>query len=116
MGKNTPSLRDVAQTAGVSPGRASCALSNKSSIIPTTHAVVLKAAAQIGHKLQLRILMTVASKASASEKELMGALTVSQLYERVVNRDCPPITIVIGTRLILRASVSKVVSRQGELA
>jgi LacI family transcriptional regulator len=42
------------------------------------------------------------------DKELMGALAVRQLYERAVNLDRPPITTTIGTRLVVRASVSKV--------
>jgi DNA-binding LacI/PurR family transcriptional regulator len=42
------------------------------------------------------------------EKELMGALAVRQLYERAMYRDRPPITTIIGTRLVVRASVTKV--------
>jgi len=62
MGKPAPSLRDVAQAAGVSLGTASRALNNKSNVLPTTRAVVLKAAAEIGYKLHIRIPTTVASK------------------------------------------------------
>jgi len=64
MKKHSPSLRDVAQIAGVSLGTASRALNNKSNVMPTTRAVVLKAAAQIGYKLQIRVPTTVASKIS----------------------------------------------------
>jgi LacI family transcriptional regulator len=64
MTKTAPSLRDVAQTAGVSLGTASRALNNKSNVLPTTRALVLKAAADIGYKLQIRVPTTVASKIS----------------------------------------------------
>jgi DNA-binding LacI/PurR family transcriptional regulator len=42
------------------------------------------------------------------DKELMGALAVRQLYERAINRDRPPITTIVGTRLVIRDSVAKV--------
>jgi len=58
------SLRDVAQAAGVSLGTASRALNNKSNVLPSTRALVLKAAADIGYKLQIRVPTTVASKIS----------------------------------------------------
>lgn len=64
MGKSSPSLRDVAQAAGVSLGTASRALNNKSNVLPTTRALVLKAAANLGYKLQIRVPTTVASKIS----------------------------------------------------
>ena len=50
------------------------------------------------------------------EKELMGALAVRQLYERAADLGRPPITTIIGTRLLVRESVSPVVCKQGELA
>ncbi|MCC6803168.1 MAG: LacI family DNA-binding transcriptional regulator [Anaerolineae bacterium] len=62
MTKSTPSLRDVAQAAGVSLGTASRALNNKSNVLPTTRSLVLKAAADLGYKLQIRIPTTVAAK------------------------------------------------------
>ncbi len=62
MPKSSPSLRDVAQTAGVSLGTASRALNNKSNVLPGTRSLVLKAAADLGYKLQIRIPTTVASK------------------------------------------------------
>ena len=62
MPKSSPSLRDVAQAAGVSLGTASRALNNKSNVLPTTRALVLKTAADIGYKLQIRIPAAVASK------------------------------------------------------
>jgi LacI family transcriptional regulator len=62
MGKSSPSLRDVAHTAGVSLGTASRALNNKSNVLPTTRALVLKAAADLGYKLQIRVPTTVSSK------------------------------------------------------
>lgn len=64
MAKTTPSLRDVARAAGVSLGTASRALNNKSNVLPTTRALVLKAAADIGYKLQIRVATTVSSKIS----------------------------------------------------
>src|SRR5215213_1216310 len=64
MAKTAPSLRHVAQAAGVSLGTASRALNNKSNVLPTTRALVLKAAADIGYKLQIRVPTTVASKIS----------------------------------------------------
>jgi DNA-binding LacI/PurR family transcriptional regulator len=39
-------------------------------------------------------------------KELMGELAVRHLYERAINHDRPPITTIIGTRLIVRNSVA----------
>lgn len=62
MSKSSPSLRDVAQVAGVSLGTASRALNNKSNVLPATRALVLKAAADVGYKLQIRVPTTVASK------------------------------------------------------
>lgn len=62
MGKPSPSLRDVAQAAGVSLGTASRAINNKSNVLPATRALVLKAAADLGYKLQIRISTSVASK------------------------------------------------------
>jgi hypothetical protein len=46
----------------------------------------------------------------------MGALAVRQLYERAANLDRPPITTLIGTRVVERDSVLTVVNRQGEPA
>lgn len=62
MAKLSPSLRDVAQAAGVSLGTASRALNNKSNVLPATRSQVLKAAANLGYKLHIRIPTTVASK------------------------------------------------------
>ena len=62
MTKSAPSLRDVAQAAGVSVGTASRALNNKSNVLPATRSLVLKAAADLGYKLQIRIPTTVAAK------------------------------------------------------
>ncbi|HVU12158.1 MAG TPA: LacI family DNA-binding transcriptional regulator [Phototrophicaceae bacterium] len=62
MTKTAPSLRDVAQAAGVSLGTASRALNNKANVLPATRALVLKAAADIGYQLQIRVPTTVASK------------------------------------------------------
>ncbi len=42
------------------------------------------------------------------DKELMGSLAVRQLYERAANFDRPPITTLIGTRLVVRDTVKKV--------
>jgi LacI family transcriptional regulator len=60
--KSSPSLRDVAQSAGVSLGTASRALNNKSNVLPATRALVLKAAADIGYKLQVRLPTSIVSK------------------------------------------------------
>ncbi len=62
MPKSSPSLRDVAQAAGVSLGTASRALNNKANVLPATRSLVLKAAADVGYKLQIRVPTTVASK------------------------------------------------------
>jgi LacI family transcriptional regulator len=62
MPKTAPSLRDVAQAAGVSLGTASRALNNKSNVLPSTRALVLKAATDLGYKLQFRMPTTVASR------------------------------------------------------
>ena len=62
MAKTAPSLRDVAQTAGVSLGTASRALNNKSNVLPATRSLVLKAAADLGYKLQIRMATTVAAR------------------------------------------------------
>jgi LacI family transcriptional regulator len=64
MGKSSSSLRDVAQAAGVSLGTASRALNNKSNVLPSTRALVLKAASDIGYKLQIRVPTSVSSKLS----------------------------------------------------
>lgn len=39
------------------------------------------------------------------DKELMGSLAVRQLYERAANTDRPPITTLLGMRLVERESV-----------
>lgn len=62
MAKSSSSLRDVAQAAGVSLGTASRVLNNKSNVLPTTRALVLKAAADLGYKLQIRLPATTTSK------------------------------------------------------
>lgn len=62
MGKPSPSLRDVAQAAGVSLGTASRVLNNKSNVLPATRALVLKAAADLGYKLQIRVPTSHVSK------------------------------------------------------
>lgn len=60
MAKTSPSLRDVAQAAGVSLTTASRALNNKSYVQSDTRAQVLKAAADLGYKLQVRVASTAA--------------------------------------------------------
>lgn len=62
MAKSAPSLRDVAHAAGVSLGTASRALNNKGNVLPATRALVLKAAADLGYKLSIRVPTSVASK------------------------------------------------------
>jgi LacI family transcriptional regulator len=69
MAKNLPSLRDVAQAAGVSLTTASRALNNKSYVQPQTRAQVLKAAADLGYKLQVRV-----ASVAAAELNTIGVL------------------------------------------
>lgn len=59
---NSPSLRDVAQAAGVSLATASRALNNKTHVQSTTRALVLKAAADLGYKLQVRVAPSAATE------------------------------------------------------
>ena len=61
MAKSSSSLRDVAKVAGVSLGTASRALNNKSNVLPTTRALVVKAAADLGYRLQFRVPAFAAS-------------------------------------------------------
>ncbi len=58
----SPSIRDVAQNAGVSIGTASRALNNKSNVLPETRAQVLKAATELGYKIQFRVSSSVSTK------------------------------------------------------
>jgi len=58
----SPSIRDVAQHANVSIGTASRALNNKSNVLPETRAQVLKAASELGYKLQFRVPTSVSAK------------------------------------------------------
>jgi LacI family transcriptional regulator len=62
MVKSSASLRDVARTAGVSLGTVSRALNNKANVLPETRSLVLKAASDLGYKLQIRVPTKVASK------------------------------------------------------
>ncbi len=55
MANSSPSLRDVAQAAGVSLATASRALNNKTHVQAATRALVLKAAADLGYKVQMRV-------------------------------------------------------------
>ncbi len=50
-----PTLRDIAELAGVSLGTASQALNNKGNVAPNTRQRVLDAAAQLGYQQQVRI-------------------------------------------------------------
>jgi LacI family transcriptional regulator len=50
------------------------------------------------------------------DKELMGALAVRQLYDHAANLERPPITTLVGTRLIVRESVTRCTSRQEQPA
>ena len=68
-GKNFFFLRDVAQAAGVSLTTASRALNNKSYVQPETRALVLKAAADLGYRLQVR-----AASAVPAELNTIGVL------------------------------------------
>lgn len=62
MTNSAPSLRDVAQAAGVSLATASRALNNKTHVQPSTRALVLKAAADLGYKLQVRVAPSAATE------------------------------------------------------
>jgi LacI family transcriptional regulator len=57
-----PSLRDVARRADVSLGTASRALNNKNNVLPETRARVLRAASELGYKLQFRVPTSVSTK------------------------------------------------------
>lgn len=57
-----PTLRDVAEYAEVSLGTASRALNNKNNVLPETRSRVLRAASELGYKLQIRVPSAVASK------------------------------------------------------
>lgn len=57
-----PSLREVAQHAGVSLGTASRALNNKSNVLPETRARVMKAATVLGYKVQVRAATPLSTK------------------------------------------------------
>lgn len=58
----SPSLRDVARHAQVSVGTASRALNNKANVLPETRPQVLKAATELGYKLQFRVPSSVSTK------------------------------------------------------
>ena len=58
----SPTLRDVAKYAGVSLGTASRALNNKQNILPETRSLVLRAASELGYKLQFRVASSISSK------------------------------------------------------
>lgn len=58
----SPSIRDVAQRAKVSTGTASRALNNKSNVLPETRARVLRAASELGYKLQFRVSSSLSTK------------------------------------------------------
>lgn len=57
-----PTLRDVAEYADVSLGTASRALNNKNNVLPETRSRVLRAASDLGYKLQIRVPSAVTSK------------------------------------------------------
>jgi LacI family transcriptional regulator len=77
MAKTSPSLRDVAQAAGVSLTTASRVLNNKSSVQSSTRSSVLKAAADLGYKLQVRAISPVTSKFNT-----IGAIIKRDAYEQ----------------------------------
>lgn len=58
----SPSLRDVARRANVSLGTASRALNNKNNVLPETRSRVLRAASELGYKLQFRVPASVSTK------------------------------------------------------
>jgi DNA-binding LacI/PurR family transcriptional regulator len=62
MRNSSVSLRDVAQAAGVSLGTASRALNNKANVLPETRALVLKAATNLGYRVQFRVPTVGVSK------------------------------------------------------
>lgn len=59
---NSATLRDVAKYAGVALGTASRALNNKNNVLPETRSRVLRAASELGYKLQFRVPSSVSSK------------------------------------------------------
>lgn len=58
----SPSLRDVARHAGVSLGTTSRALNNRNNVLPETRSRVLRAASELGYKLQFRSPTAVSTK------------------------------------------------------
>lgn len=58
----SPSLRDVAKHAGVSLGTASRALNNKNNVLPETRSRVMRAASELGYKLQFRVPIAISTK------------------------------------------------------
>lgn len=68
----TPTLREVAELAGVSLGTASHALNNKPNVSAETRARVLNAAASLGYKAQVRV-----STPMTVDLSVVGLLTKS---------------------------------------
>lgn len=58
----TSTLREVAARAGVSLPTASRALNNKANVLPETRAQVLRAASELGYKLQVRSASSVPAR------------------------------------------------------
>jgi LacI family transcriptional regulator len=88
MAKNSPSLRDVAQAAGVSLTTASRALNNKSYVQAETRAQVLKAAADLGYKLQVRVASTAAELNTIGvliKRDPFGAGRLDTFYYEVLS-------------------------------
>ena len=73
---NIPTLRDVARYAGVALGTASRALNNKNNVLPETRSRVLRAASELGYKLQFRVPTSISSKLNT-----IGVVIKSEPYQ-----------------------------------
>lgn len=89
MANSSPSLRDVAQAAGVSLATASRALNNKAYVQPDTRALVIKAAADLGYKLQVRVASTAAAQLNTIgvliKRDPFGASRLDTFYYAVLS-------------------------------
>jgi LacI family transcriptional regulator len=95
MTDRNPTLRDVANRAGVSLGTASNVLNNKANVSPGSRAKVLEAAALLGYQPQVRVSTPLGRKLSVigviGKIDESGGLAVNPFYSYVlagVEREC----------------------------
>src|SRR5262249_8107923 len=85
---SSTSLRDVAQAAGVSLATASRALNNKTHVDTETRALVLKVAADLGYKVQVRVVSPVATELNTIggliKRDPFGAARLDTFYYAVL--------------------------------